>query len=434
MRRALAAVLALTFVAGGFGDGAHAAAGTAPTIVSRLTDASRHEITGGEIASGAPLIVEATVGGSGGPPTGAIAVDRYDTGDCSGVPGGGDLAPLVTESLPTAHAADLSNAAGWDSATTWNSNGQDYIAADWAGSLFAGNDLAFFASSSMAWRFNAVPLSPGETVDRAYLSLRIRQSRPSIQSEPPATWTALIRADPYSGADFAGLSPADFQRRFASAGVLWELPFSSTVVDPFGTGDGATYASSPDIAALVNARIGDPAWAAGGSVVVGVLNNRTIGIAEAQVIALPDYARLHIEWTTYTQVQQAEYATVAAAPGVYSYRVRYTGDAVYAAAAGPCMPVTVTPADADADGYPDSEEIALGKDPRVYCAVMRADVNGDGAVNILDLAGAASRYSEAVPPAPARYDQGPPSFDNIINILDLAKMAGVYGQSVAACP
>ncbi|MHB8684766.1 MAG: hypothetical protein ACYC9X_10645, partial [Dehalococcoidia bacterium] len=190
----------------------------------------------------------------------------------------------------------------------------------------------------------------------------------------------------------------------------------------------------PDIAALVNARTGDPAWAAGGSVVVGVLNNRTIGIAEAQVIALPDYARLHIEWTTYTQVQQAEYATVAPAAGVYSYRVRYTGDAVYAAAAGPCMPVTVTPADTDADGYPDSEEIALGKDPRVYCAVMRADVNGDGAVNILDLAGAASRYGEAVPPAPTRYDQGPPPFDNVINILDLSKMAGVYGQSVAACP
>ncbi|MDE3094865.1 MAG: hypothetical protein KGK07_02555 [Chloroflexota bacterium] len=65
---------------------------------------------------------------------------------------------------------------------------------------------------------------------------------------------------------------------------------------------------------------------------------------------------------------------------------------------------------------------------------MRADVNGDGVANILDLAATASQYSQAVPPARARYDQGRPPFDCVINILDLAKMAAVYGQSVTGCP
>ncbi|MDE3094864.1 MAG: hypothetical protein KGK07_02550 [Chloroflexota bacterium] len=118
-------MLALTFVAGGSGVGAHATGAIAPTIVSRLADASRHEITGGEIASGEALLVLATVGGSGAPSTGGVTVDRYDAADCSGPATSGASVPLTTQGVPAAHAADLSNAAGWDSATTWNSNSQD---------------------------------------------------------------------------------------------------------------------------------------------------------------------------------------------------------------------------------------------------------------------------------------------------------------------
>ncbi len=90
--------------------------------------------------------------------------------------------------------------------------------------------------------------------------------------------------------------------------------------------------------------------------------------------------------------------------------------------------------DTDQDGYSDQREIALGKNPLVYCPIMRADVNGDGTVNVLDLATVALFYGEAVPPAPARYLQGPPPFSGVINILDLAKIAAQYQNSISACP
>lgn len=89
--------------------------------------------------------------------------------------------------------------------------------------------------------------------------------------------------------------------------------------------------------------------------------------------------------------------------------------------------------DDDSDGYTDAKEMALGRAPAVYCEIMRADVNGDGTANILDLAAVAGRYHQSIPPAPQRYDQGP-AFDNTINILDLSKMATVYNKKVTACP
>ena len=49
---------------------------------------------------------------------------------------------------------------------------------------------------------------------------------------------------------------------------------------------------------------------------------------------------------------------------------------------------------------------------------MRADVDGDGIVRIPDLSRVASDYRVDVPPAPARYNQGPPPFDSVINITD----------------
>ena len=63
--------------------------------------------------------------------------------------------------------------------------------------------------------------------------------------------------------------------------------------------------------------------------------------------------------------------------------------------------------------------MALGKDPLVYCPIMRADVDGDGQVSILDLAQVAGQFLETVPPAPARLDQGPPPRDNTVDILVL---------------
>ena len=87
--------------------------------------------------------------------------------------------------------------------------------------------------------------------------------------------------------------------------------------------------------------------------------------------------------------------------------------------------------DSDGDGYTDAQEIALGKDPNTYCAIMRADINGDGKVDILDLSGMAQDYNEATPPAPVRYDQ---NADLRINIIDLSLAASIYHAEVASCP
>lgn len=97
-----------------------------------------------------------------------------------------------------------------------------------------------------------------------------------------------------------------------------------------------------------------------------------------------------------------------------------------------------TALDTDGDGYPDFQELTMGKNPLTYCAMMRADVNMDGKVNLLDLGAVASWFGQMVPPAPARYDQGPPPVgmlprDNKINLLDLGAMAGVFGQPVMNC-
>lgn len=65
------------------------------------------------------------------------------------------------------------------------------------------------------------------------------------------------------------------------------------------------------------------------------------------------------------------------------------------------------------------------------CEIKRADVNGDGKVNIVDLASLAGYYNQNVPPAPARDDQ---NRDGKINIIDLSMAASVYNQLVSACP
>ena len=87
--------------------------------------------------------------------------------------------------------------------------------------------------------------------------------------------------------------------------------------------------------------------------------------------------------------------------------------------------------DTDADGYTDAQEVAAGKDPLTYCAIMRADVNGDATVNILDLIQVAGSFLETVPPAPARLDQ---NGDGKINLLDLIPVANAFLENVSACP
>jgi Subtilase family/Dockerin type I domain len=87
--------------------------------------------------------------------------------------------------------------------------------------------------------------------------------------------------------------------------------------------------------------------------------------------------------------------------------------------------------DTDGDGYPNGLETSLGKSPNVYCATMRADINGDGTVNILDLTLMASEFLQNIPPGKSRYDQ---NGDGKINILDLTLGASVFLKHVSACP
>ncbi len=87
--------------------------------------------------------------------------------------------------------------------------------------------------------------------------------------------------------------------------------------------------------------------------------------------------------------------------------------------------------DISGDGYGNVTKAALGKSLLIYCPIMRADVDGDGAVSILDLAKVAQYFTQSVPPAPERYKQ---DADNVLSILDLTRMAEVFGQHVSACP
>ena len=87
--------------------------------------------------------------------------------------------------------------------------------------------------------------------------------------------------------------------------------------------------------------------------------------------------------------------------------------------------------DISGDGYGNTKKLALGKNPLVYCSIMRADVDGDHGVSILDLTRIAQRFAQSIPPAPQRYAQ---DADNQISILDLTRMANVFTQYISACP
>ena len=86
--------------------------------------------------------------------------------------------------------------------------------------------------------------------------------------------------------------------------------------------------------------------------------------------------------------------------------------------------------DSDGDGYTNALESGISEDPLTYCGTMRADLDGDEAVSILDLTLAAGKFTQSVPPAPDRYRQ---DADLTISILDLTRMATVFTQNVDSC-
>ena len=86
--------------------------------------------------------------------------------------------------------------------------------------------------------------------------------------------------------------------------------------------------------------------------------------------------------------------------------------------------------DSDGDGYSDAEEDELGTDPESYCSIMRADVDGDGVVSILDLSNVASQFLQSIPPGNPRFDQDE---DGSLSVLDLAIIAEDFLAPVTDC-
>jgi hypothetical protein len=368
-------------------------------------------------------------------PTGDATLTHYPSDECTGTPLSSTTGPLVAGVYSTSHEALLSNAAGWDSATTWISNNVHQFASNWHGSVFMGYDLAFFADQSSGWRFTGVPLRATDTVDEAHLSLRIRRTRPNISSETFGFWKTLVKVDRFDGSDFEGLDRTSFLQRFNSAGVPWAIDFQLEEPDPFGTGQGATYAAAPDISALIQQRIVHQSWQLGGDVAVGVINNGTQPIAEAAVLDEPDYARLFIRWTRHEDAGEVLMGPLILDEGPHSFRAAYSGDGAYAPAQGPCVTLTVLPRDTSRDGYSDNEKLALGKDPFDYCSIMRADVHHTGVVQFSDVLTLIAHLGLRIPDVPQRYDQGPPGeFDNVITFSDLMKVLSVLSGRVDDCP
>jgi hypothetical protein len=88
--------------------------------------------------------------------------------------------------------------------------------------------------------------------------------------------------------------------------------------------------------------------------------------------------------------------------------------------------------DTDDDNYTDPEEVALGKSPSTFCKVMKADLDKDHVVTILDLSITATAYhlisTDPGFPTNADFDH-----DGVITILDLSFQAEVYQHDITEC-
>jgi hypothetical protein len=96
------------------------------------------------------------------------------------------------------------------------------------------------------------------------------------------------------------------------------------------------------------------------------------------------------------------------------------------------------------DGYANAQHTALGKDPTLYCVIMRVDYNGDGVVNGLDLNNLGKKYLQtytrvdppngvdvSVPMSTQRVDA---NGDLVINGLDLNILSKNYLKTASMCP
>jgi hypothetical protein len=96
------------------------------------------------------------------------------------------------------------------------------------------------------------------------------------------------------------------------------------------------------------------------------------------------------------------------------------------------------------DGYTNAQHTALGKDPLLYCVIMRVDYNGDNVVNGLDLnvlgKNYLKTYTRVDPPdgvdvsVPMSVQRVDANGDLVINGLDLNILSKNYLKTASQCP
>jgi hypothetical protein len=96
------------------------------------------------------------------------------------------------------------------------------------------------------------------------------------------------------------------------------------------------------------------------------------------------------------------------------------------------------------DGYTDAQHTALGKNPLLYCVIMRVDYNGDHVVNGLDLNILLKKYLQTYmrvdPPdgvdvsVPMTVQRVDANGDLVINGLDLNILDKNYLKTASMCP
>ncbi len=89
--------------------------------------------------------------------------------------------------------------------------------------------------------------------------------------------------------------------------------------------------------------------------------------------------------------------------------------------------------DTDGDFYTDGQEAALGKNPTVYCGIMAADLDMDGAVTALDL-NRLARAFQTVQGQPGFNPRADVNHDGAVNGLDLNVLAKAFGHFISECP
>jgi N-acetylneuraminic acid mutarotase len=240
--------------------------------------------------------------------------------------------------------------------------------------IAAGNDARRFSPVTNTW----IDLPPMSAARMNHIATTLPDGRVLVAGESAEIYDPAFNT-------WAAVAPMSTGRTFATASLLY---------DGRALVSGGT---SPEIV-LDSAELYSPsggAWSSAGSMTQGRYWHSSIRLTNGNVLALGG----HPAGASTTETPSAE---------VYDLGNLY---------------------DTDGDGYSDGLELALGQHPWSNCAIMRADVNGDGKVNSGDQLKVTLEFG--VKPPRARLDQ---NGDKNINSGDQLKVVLNFGKSVLSCP